>query len=348
MSRNVGVVWDSVFLNHNAGDGHPERTERLIAIREVLQEKGLFTRMKALPVREATREELERNHSPSHVSSVLESSEKEHTIFDGDTIASPWTARAASKAAGGSIELAKAVLSREVDTGISLCRPPGHHAEYHTPMGFCYFNNIAIVARALLEEEGLSRILIVDWDVHHGNGTQHSFEDDPRVLFFSIHQSPFYPGTGRINEIGSGKGEGYTVNVPVPGMLGDNEFLFAFQRILRPIAEQFQPDMILLSAGYDAHRQDLLGSMRVTTPGYASLTQELLQLAEDLCGGRLAAFLEGGYDLDGLSTSVAATITAMFGDEVETSGDAAQADELMKELLADLARRLTGIWTLPS
>lgn len=345
MSRKVGIVWDDSFLEHNAGAGHPERPERLTAIQSVLQKRALFERCQHQEIRKATQAELELNHTPEHVRRVLDADGLERTVFDGDTQASPGTTTAALHAAAGAIDLARAVASKRLDLGFSFARPPGHHAEQESAMGFCYFNNVALAARALLED-GYTRIFILDWDVHHGNGTQHTFESDPRVLFCSLHQYPFYPGTGGLSEVGKGEGEGYTVNIPLPPMLGDDEYVFCFEHIVRPIAEQFNPEIILLSAGYDAHQRDPLGSMQVTASGFATLTRIVLELADAVCEGRCAAFLEGGYDLIGLSTSAAATLEVMLGDQPTESGRSEDADEVVRDILDGVRKKHAPLWNL--
>lgn len=348
MNHSVAVVWDHTFLEHNAGEGHPERPERLIAIREVLHETDIWSQLAQVPARKAETAELERNHDSLHISQVLASRGKPLTIFDGDTRASARTADAALLAAGGAIDLTRSVVRGQFDRGFSFGRPPGHHAEHEVAMGFCYFNNIAVAAHAMLAEEGLQRILILDWDVHHGNGTQHSFETDPRVLFFSIHQGNFYPGTGRKQEIGKGDGRGYTINVPLSAGMNDDDYRYCFQSMLAPITRQFQPELILLSAGYDAHQRDPLGGMNLTTAGFAGLAQDVCALADEVCGGKLAALLEGGYDLEGLSTSVAATIQVMLGQSVTSRGDASKAGSHARQVCTELQSLLQEYWSFPS
>lgn len=348
MEHSLAVVWDSTFLEHNAGEGHPERPERLVAIREVLHDTGIWGQLKQIPARPAEIFELERNHDHTHVMEVLASRGKPRTMFDPDTHASARTAEAALLAAGGAIDLTRAVVRGQHARGFSLGRPPGHHAEYDTAMGFCYFNNIAIAARAMLEEEGLQRILILDWDVHHGNGTQHVFEKDPRVLFFSIHQGNFYPGTGRKEEIGKAEGRGYTVNVPLPGGMTDDDYRYCFQSVLAPITRQFQPELILLSAGYDAHQKDPLGGMILSTEGFAALAQDVCALADEVCQGKLVALLEGGYDLEGLSSSVAATMQVMMGQSVRSRGEVDKATPRSRQVCADVQALHQEFWSFDS
>lgn len=345
MSRKVGLVWDSTFLEHDAGYGHPERPERLIAIREVMSERGLWDRLEHVPTREAGLEELLRNHDPHYIEKVLDSRGQLNTFFDGDTQASPKTAEAALLASGGAVDLARAVVQGDLDMGFSLGRPPGHHAEHGYAMGFCYFNHIAVVARAMREEEGLERILIVDWDVHHGNGTQHSFEDDPSIAFFSVHQGHFYPGTGLVHETGKGDGRGFTLNLPLPPAMDDDDYRYCFQNIVLPFARQFQPQLILLSAGYDSHHLDPLGSMNVTDTGFGGMAKDLCDVAEEVCDGKLVAFLEGGYDLEGLSTSVGSTLEVMLGDDVAVTGEADSAGKRVRKSCRELAALVEGQWT---
>lgn len=345
MSNTVGIVWDATFLEHDAGSGHPERPERLVAIREVLQSRQLWTRLHQLPSRKAERFELERGHAAEHVTEVLNSAGKERTFFDGDTQSSPRTCDAALLAAGGAIDLARSVVRGDIDRGFSFGRPPGHHAEYDRAMGFCYFNNVVLAALAMLEEEGLERILIVDWDVHHGNGTQHILEEDPRVAFLSTHQGNFYPGTGNVSEIGRGSGRGYTINVPLPAGMGDHDYRYCFQAVVAPLVRQFKPELILLSAGYDAHSHDPLGGMSVSAEGFAAMATDLCQLADQHCGGKIVGLLEGGYGLGGLSTSVAATLQVFLGDSVELSGEADKACTQARRRCADVQGVLKDFWT---
>ena len=207
-------------------------------------------------------------------------------------------------------------MAGDTDNGFAMVRPPGHHAEADRAMGFCLFNNVAIAARCLCRRHGLDRVLVMDWDVHHGNGTQHIFAEDPNVLYVSTHQYPFYPGTGRVEEVGAGKGEGFTLNVPLPAGCGDGEYLDAFIRVIDPVCRQFEPQFVLVSAGFDAHLRDPLASMMVSEEGFACLARVLLRVAADHADGRFAAVLEGGYDLDGLRRSVARVLDEMRGERL--------------------------------
>ncbi|HEY2796434.1 MAG TPA: histone deacetylase [Thermoanaerobaculia bacterium] len=352
----TGILYDERFLLHRAPYEHPEHPGRLAAIHDRLEEEGLLARCETVAAREATREELERIHTPAHLRTIAETAKRDFTQLDPDTYACRDSAKAALLAAGGLVDLALAVAEGRLENGLALLRPPGHHAEADRAMGFCLFNNVAVAARAAQNQgvaraaqnqgiaraaqnqgiaraiqaagaakaapsEGVERVLIVDWDLHHGNGTQHSFWEDPTVLYFSTHQFPFYPGTGAIDEIGGGAGRGFTLNVPLPAGCGDAEYLAAFDRILLPVARDFAPDLVLVSAGYDAADGDLLGSMRITPDGYARLTQRLLGLA----GGRVVLALEGGYNLDAIARSAEASLRALLGapddGRQEMSGD---------------------------
>ena len=306
----TGLVYDDRFLLHRAPYDHPEHPGRLTAIRDHLVSEGLFARCQLVPAREATAGELRAIHTQGLIDAVLATSLREFTELDPDTYACRDSAEAAVLAAGGLAELATRLVHGELDNGLALLRPPGHHAEADLAMGFCLFNNVAVAARAA-QAAGASRILIVDWDVHHGNGSQHSFWDDPSVLYFSTHQFPFYPGTGAADERGGPRARGGTVNVPWPRGRGDADYLAAFDRVLLPIAKSFRPELVLVSCGFDAARGDLLGEMRVTPDGYAAMTARIRSLA----GGRSLLALEGGYNLEAISLSAAACLRVLLGDE---------------------------------
>jgi len=231
------------------------------------------------------------------------------------------------------------VISGELDNAFALVRPPGHHAERDRAMGFCLFNNVAIGARYAQKFHNLKRVLIVDWDLHHGNGTQHSFEEDDSILYFSTHQSPFYPGTGAFEEAGKGKGKGFTVNVPLSTGYGDGEFLEIFEKILKPMALKFKPELILVSAGIDIYMNDPLGGMRVTPKGFAGLTRSIMDISNECCGGKMVITLEGGYDLPGLRDSVKEILKEMAGLAVTdkasiiVGGDHGMVDRLIKNVV---------------
>lgn len=308
----TGIVLDPRYLEHVTGRGHPERPERietLLAMRDALEPTGLAP----IEPRPATREELELVHSPEHVDRVEATARMERHKLDVDTPVGPESHATALLAAGGLLEAIDATMRGEVHTAFAKVRPPGHHAEPTRPMGFCLYNNVAIGARHLIDRHGLGRVMILDWDVHHGNGTEAAFYSDPRVLYVSIHQYPHYPGTGAAGDAGSGAGEGRNVNVPLPAGCGDDQYALSFERLIEPIARQFAPEFVLISAGMDCHWRDPLGGMRVTETGVATMTRRLMRLAREHAGGRCVAVLEGGYDLEGLRSSTEATLRELGG-----------------------------------
>ncbi len=312
---HTGIVTDQSFLAHDTGSGHPERADRLRAIGRWLDANPGSGRLH-LDAREATVHELTRVHAPEHVEAVEVSAHFPRYAFDADTPVSPGSFAAARRAAGGVLTLVDEVMAGRIDNGFAFVRPPGHHAERDRAMGFCLFNNVAVAAAHLREAHGLERVLVVDWDVHHGNGTQHAFYGDPHVLFISSHQYPFYPGTGAAREAGAGEGEGYTLNLPFPAGYGDAQYVRAFLEVVEPVARRFQPQFVLVSAGFDAHRQDPLAGMDLTEDGFARLARLLLQVARDVCKSRLVAVLEGGYHLEALTRSVAAVLGEMSGEKL--------------------------------
>lgn len=302
----VSLARDLRFLAHDQGPGHPECPERLRAIDRALSE---IAAPQVIPSRAATSAELLAVHTAAYVDR-LESVRGRAVDLDPDTRTSPGSVDAALLAAGTTVDLAVAVAAGQAPPGIALVRPPGHHALPDAAMGFCLINNVAVAARALLDRGLAERVAIYDWDVHHGNGTQAMFYEDPRVLYLSTHQWPFYPGTGSRAETGRGPGEGTTVNVPLPAGSGDPVLLAATQEVLAPIVRHFHPDLILISAGFDPYIDDPLGGFAVTAPGFRELAARWRDLAEELCGGRIAAVLEGGYDLHGLGACVRGLVDA--------------------------------------
>jgi acetoin utilization deacetylase AcuC-like enzyme len=306
------VLRDRRYREHRAPGSHPERPARLDAIDRALE--PLSGRIDDLEPRPALPEEIRRAHDRRYVD-ALEGLSGRAGNLDPDTYISPRSIEVAKLAAGGSIDLALRIARREARRGLGLVRPPGHHAESTRAMGFCLFNNVAIAARALEASAGLERIAIVDWDVHHGNGTQHLFEAERDVLFVSLHQFPFYPGTGALEEMGSDSGTGSTVNLPLPAGCGDAEYLALFDAIVVPVLLEFRPEMVLVSAGFDAHASDPLAGMRVSTRGFAGMAERVRAVAEDLCDGRLVLTLEGGYDLDALGESVAGVLDRLSAPE---------------------------------
>ncbi len=308
--KPIHVVEDIRFQAHESPPGHPERPERLAAVSRALDRYS--GEIERVAPREASLEEILRIHGKDHYAQVVEAARRAPAQLDPDTFVSDRSLEVARLAAGGSIDLLLRVARREAKYGIAAVRPPGHHAEANRPMGFCLFNNVAIAARALQAELGLEKILILDWDVHHGNGTQHSFESDPSILYASMHQFPHYPGTGRFDEAGTGPGAGATLNLAIPPGCGDAEYIGLAHRVIVPVARRFAPQMILVSCGFDAHRDDPLASMNVTGLGYGEMTRIVVALAEELCSGRLAFVLEGGYAASGIEEGTAAVLEALL------------------------------------
>lgn len=306
------VVIDADFLKHDPGDSHAECPGRLKVLLDLAGELDPQD-FCLLPPRPALREELEPCHSPDYIDLVEETSKVNRHALDGDTITCQDSFGVGLLAVGGFLKLLDSIAAAESRNGFALVRPPGHHALKDRAMGFCLFNTVAIGAHHLKRRYGAKRILILDWDVHHGNGTQDAFYHDPSVLYVSTHQYPYYPGTGAMAEVGQGEGEGYTVNVPLPAGCGDQEYLKAFRQIVIPIADKFAPEWILVSAGFDPHRKDPLGGMEVTEWGFSAMASSLLDLAQKHAEGRIAFVLEGGYDLGALKNSVAAVLQRMGG-----------------------------------
>ncbi len=301
----TGLVYDPTFLAHRVSPHHPERPERLQAIISGLEECGLLEKLTPLRPRMATEDELSAIHSAEYLQRIEQACAAGERYLDSlDTEICRDSYVAARLAAGGVLVAAEAVMRGQVQNAFCALRPPGHHALHGRAMGFCLVNNVAVAARYLQRSHGARRILIVDWDVHHGNGTQAAFYADDSVLYFSTHQFPFYPGTGAATERGQGKGEGYTVNVPLPAGADDAAYERAFKEVLLPAAKSYRPDFVFISAGFDAHHSDPLGGMSVTEAGFRRMLQVVLELARECWAGRLVSVLEGGYNLDALRTCV--------------------------------------------
>ncbi len=305
----IEIVEDARYQSHRGPDGHPERPERLVAIGEAID--GFRDRTRIVVPRPASEEEILRVHEPGMFEALESTRGQTPGQIDADTYFAASSFDVACLAAGGTVDLALRVLSGEVARGFAAVRPPGHHAEASRSMGFCLFNNIAVAVRALQAEGSSPRILVFDWDVHHGNGTQHSFQSDPNVLYISTHQFPFYPGTGDFTEDGEGRGLGTTLNIPMPAGCGDTEYMGVVERLVVPAALGFAPDIILVSCGFDAHRDDPLASMEVSLEGYRAMASTMRSLADTLCEGRLVHVLEGGYALSGLREGVQAVLESL-------------------------------------
>jgi acetoin utilization deacetylase AcuC-like enzyme len=306
----TAVVIDEDYLKHFPGSSHPERPERIKVLLDFTAslDRSAF---QLLPPRSATRAEIEACHSSDHVALVESTSQVNQYALDGDTITCRDSFGVSLLAAGGFLELLDAIGAGNVKNGFALVRPPGHHARPENAMGFCLFNTMAIGAEYLKRVYQARRILVMDWDVHHGNGTQEMFYSDPAVLFISTHQYPFYPGTGAAREVGAGAGEGYTINVPLPAGCCDGEYLGVFRDIVLPAVTKFKPEWILVSAGFDPHERDPLGGMGVTDGGFAAMARALLGMAAEFTNNKIAFLLEGGYDLPALRNSVGAVLNEM-------------------------------------
>jgi acetoin utilization deacetylase AcuC-like enzyme len=279
-----------------------------------LEETHLKDKLVLSSPRAATVDELATVHAPEYISRIQSQAERGGGWLDPDTVISPGSYNAAIYAAGGALTAVDAVMSRQVNSAFALVRPPGHHATCWQAMGFCIFNNIAVAAKYAMANFDIKRILIVDFDVHHGNGTQDTFYADPHVLYFSTHEYPFYPGTGSIDETGARDGEGFTVNVPLLAGWGDDEYQAVFEDILAPVAKRFEPQLIMVSAGYDAHWADNLALMQVSVSGFARLVEITKTLADMLCQGRMVFTLEGGYHLEAMPLAIGATLDILRGN----------------------------------
>ncbi len=311
MSR-TGFIYHKDYLLHDAGPGHPESPARLIAILDHLTETGILSRLQQITPTPAELEWIEKVHPAEYIGYVREACSAGIPRLDMDTGICPDSFHCARLAVGGALAAADAIFTGQISNAFCAIRPPGHHAEKNRAMGFCLFNNIAVLARYLQKKYHLKKILIIDWDVHHGNGTQNTFYDDATVFYFSIHQFPHYPGSGLISETGAGAGKNFTLNVPLPPGQDDDAYRAIFQQQLVPAAQKFQPDFVLISAGFDGHRDDPLAGMLLTETGYAELTSIAVDIAEQFCQGRIISLLEGGYNLEMLAKSVAAHLNVFL------------------------------------
>ena len=302
---STAILYDPRFLDHDTGRGHPERPERLSHTIGVLEQKPWFTDLRRIDPVACDRKWLATIHAENYIDRAREECSSGASYIDTPDVAvgrSSWDV--AVLAAGGALAIADSVVNGEVDNGFAMIRPPGHHAEKATALGFCLFNNVAVTARYLQQFHGLEKILILDWDVHHGNGTQHSFESDPTVFYISTHQYPYYPGTGAYTEEGVGAGAGATLNCPMSAGYGDTEYRQAFAERILPAARGFKPDAVLISAGFDAHTADPLGAINLSTDFYRWMTVQMMEIADACSNGRLISLLEGGYDLDALAECI--------------------------------------------
>lgn len=308
----TGFLYDARYLKHQTGAGHPECPERLAVTFDYLKVQPWFKDLKRFSARLADEKWIRSVHSKEYILRVKQACERGKRYLDTPDVGiSADSFECARLAAGGALELADQMMSGNTTNGFALLRPPGHHAGENSAMGFCLFNNIAILARYLQKKYGLEKILILDWDVHHGNGTQHTFEEDPGVFYVSLHQYPFYPGTGAASETGVGRGRGATLNCPMAAGSGDSDYQKSFSEIILPRTDFFKPDVVLISAGFDAHEKDPLGGIRLTTECFAWMSRRMIEVANKFSKNRLLSLLEGGYNLDVLPACIAAHLQVL-------------------------------------
>lgn len=326
---------DDRFARHTL-DNHPEYAGRLIAVKQQLSEAGLLDEFMRIEGRETTREELLRVHTDKYLQFLEQLAERQQiTMIGADTYFLPETYTLARLASGGLLNLVDAVLTGQADNGLATIRPPGHHATPDQAMGFCLLNNIALAARHARQAHQLQRVAIVDFDVHHGNGTQDVFYDDPAVLFVSTHESPLYPGTGALDETGTGEAEGTTINLPLRARHGDEAFKTVYQRVILPALQRFEPQLILISAGFDAHWRDPLARLNVSLTGFAWIIRTLIETAQKLCEGKIIFVMEGGYDLTVLGHGWLNVAQALLGKDhiSDPLGKSSQSVPLQERLL---------------
>ena len=311
---DIGLVYHPDYLKHDPGGHHPEHAGRLEAVMQALEASGQSRQLVHLDWDDDPQAWVAEVHEAEVMQRVQAASQRGRAALDPDTIVSRDSYDVALQAVAGTLAAADAVVSGEVSQAFCAVRPPGHHAEAHRSMGFCLFNNVAVLARYLQKRHGLDNVLIIDWDVHHGNGTQHIFEADASVMYVSTHQYPFYPGTGASSETGTGSGEGYTLNFPLPAGTGDDAYLTVFEQAILPRALEYRPDCVLLSAGFDAHYADPLAHMQVSEAGYRRMTEVVKEIAAVRSGNRLISVLEGGYNVEALVRCVATHVATLRQD----------------------------------
>lgn len=349
MESRTGVVKDSIFMEHRPGDYHPESPQRLEILYEMLDDPDIKGTFHLISPRPCERVDLERVHEGRYIDRVAATGGRQRVSLDPDTQTSPRSYEAALLAAGGCLEAVDRIFSGDIRNAFAMIRPPGHHAETSRAMGFCLFNNVAVAARYAQAKYGLSRVMIVDWDLHHGNGTQWTFYEDPSVLYASTHQYPYYPGSGAFQEIGRGEGEGYTLNVPLSVGHGDPEFVGIYRRIIAEVGRVFRPELLIISAGFDIYQGDPLGGMGVTPEGFGLLARILIQMAEETCQGKVLVSLEGGYDLRGLRAGGKAVLQELTGrpssdlDPLEVEGPGRErVDALVQRVIQAHGGRWKG------
>lgn len=354
----TALLYDPIFLEHRTPAKHPEQPLRVEGSMQTLEALNWLQRegLVQLTPRAASVDELATVHERDYIADVERAAQKAAAAearganpiihFATDTYVSAQTYNAAIKAAGAPLTAIDAIMNGEVDNAYCLVRPPGHHALPDEAMGFCLFNNVAVAARYAIDKYGLERVAIIDYDVHHGNGTQAMFYDDPRVLYISLHQAPFYPGTGPADELGEGEGLGTTVNIPLPADTGYEVYDPLFRQVVAPITDRFDPQLILVSAGFDAHWADPLGNMRISTAGFARLNEILINMARVLCNGRIVMVQEGGYNQEAMESCVATCLNLLLGDDaaVDSLGKAPDTTYIINhEVLIGELRRIHGL-----
>lgn len=310
----TGYIFDEIFTKHDY-PWHPECAARLTSIMDYITAQQILPRLTHIPSRAATREELLSCHHTNYIDLVADVSRRGGGMLDADTYTNQHSNEAAQKAAGGTIDLVNAVVDGQLNNGFALGRPPGHHALPHRAMGFCIFGTIAIAARVAQKEKGLDRVAIIDFDVHHGNGTQAILEEDPSIMFISSHQYPFYPGSGRLDEIGKGPAKGTKINIPLEAGTEDEGMKRLYSEIVFPLLRRFEPQLILISAGFDAHWQDPLANIGLTLTGYHWLCKNLFDLAAEVCNSKIVFVLQGGYNLQVLAAGAGNIFRTLLGDE---------------------------------
>ena len=344
MNAVTGLVYHEDYLKHDTGV-HPECAERLVSIMQKLESAGITEELNRITPSKATKEQIGYVHRDAYIMKVEALCARGGGMLDPDTPICPASGEIALLSAGGMLKAVDAVMVDEMRQIFALIRPPGHHAIPNAGMGFCIFNNIAIAAEHLKRKYGIKRILIVDWDVHHGNGTQETFFDDPSVLYYSMHQYPHYPGTGWIDEVGKGEGEGFTVNVPLQAGTTDTGYLYVLENILVPIAMDFKPEFVLVSAGFDAHINDPLASMNVTSSGFGLFAEMIKGIAEKSCDGKMVIALEGGYNLNALAESVLAVFESLLSRDERSEKKAEGIPEPMKKRVEEIRRAQRIYWS---
>ncbi len=328
MALKTGIVKGDIFLRHIPDESCPDTPKRLSSLYSMLNDPDMQGICVDVPLQKAQKKDILLFHTHEYFEKIAETKGKDFIVLTADTHACEDSFDAALYATGGLLAAISQVAANKLDNAFALIRPPGHHAEKSRAMGYCLFNHVAIGAIFAQKRLNLGRILIIDWDLHHGNGTQHAFERDPSVLFFSIHQAGLFPGTGSFVETGAGAGEGYTINLPIPKGYGDAEYASIFESLLVPVAEQFAPELILVSAGFDTHKDDPMGGMQMTAQGFAGMTASIKKIADKACNGKIVMSLEGGYNYHALSESIKAVLKEMAGVTCcDVSAMAAKADK---------------------